>query len=196
MVRLEGWTLERYLDEAPEQVIWEFARGEVVMHSPATGEHQEVVGFLYRVLAGYCEQRGWGKVLTRPAAVQLQEDVVREPDIFVLSPQDAPKATGVPLHVRPVLVVEVMSPSTRTLDLNEKAEDYAGAGIPEYWVVDMERGQLSVHLKAGDGGRYEVARTTTGRVESRAVPGLWLQADWLFQTPLPPANRCVEEIAR
>lgn len=61
VVRLEGWTLERYLDEAPEQVIWEFARGEVVMHLPATGEHQIVVGFLYRVLAGYCEQRGWGR---------------------------------------------------------------------------------------------------------------------------------------
>lgn len=166
------------------------------MHSPATGEHQSAVGFLYRVVAAYCELRGWGMVLTGPAALQLREDVVPEPDVFVLSPQDSSRATGVPLQVRPVLVVEVMSPSTRTLDLNEKAEDYAQAGIPEYWVVDMERRQLWVHSPGGDGGRYQVVGMTAGRVESRAVPGFWLRADWLFQRPLPPVSRCLEEIAR
>jgi Uma2 family endonuclease len=46
VVRLGGWTLERYLREAPEDQIWEFVRGEVVMHSPASAEHQRVVGFL------------------------------------------------------------------------------------------------------------------------------------------------------
>lgn len=35
VVRMGGWTLERYLAEAPESQIWEFVCGEVVMHSPA-----------------------------------------------------------------------------------------------------------------------------------------------------------------
>jgi Uma2 family endonuclease len=96
VVRLGGWTLERYLEEAPEHLVWEFVRGEVVVHSPATAEHQDVVGFLYRLLAGYCEATGWGKVLTGPAAVRILPDVVREPDIFVLPPEEVPKAKGTP----------------------------------------------------------------------------------------------------
>ncbi len=91
VVRLGGWTLDRYLAEAPEHLIWEFVRGEVVMYSPATAEHQDLVGFLYRLLAGYCEARGWGKVLTGPAAIQLLPDVVREPDLFVLPRRKFPR---------------------------------------------------------------------------------------------------------
>jgi hypothetical protein len=40
VVRLGGWTLERYLREAPEQRVREFVRGEVLMFSPATAEGQ------------------------------------------------------------------------------------------------------------------------------------------------------------
>jgi len=186
VVRLGGWTLERYLKEAPEDQIWEFVRGEIVMHSPATAEHQDLVGFLYRLLAGYCEAKGWGKVLTCPAAVQILPDVVREPDIFVFPPEEVPKAKGTPLDVRPALVVEVISPSTRTIDLTEKAEDYALAQIPEYWAVDIEKRGLLIYRL--EGATFKVERLTLGKVESRAVPGFWVEAGWLFQEPLPPVG--------
>jgi len=57
VVRLGGWTLDRYLAEAPESQRWEYVRGEVVMYSPATAEHQDLVRFLLRLLDGYCEER-------------------------------------------------------------------------------------------------------------------------------------------
>ena len=66
VLRLGGWTLARYLAEAPESQLWEFVRGEVVMYSPVTGEHQDLVRFLLRLLDGYCEAKTWGKVLTGP----------------------------------------------------------------------------------------------------------------------------------
>lgn len=192
VVRLGGWTLERYLKEAPEQLIWEFVRGEVVMHSPATAEHQRLVGFLFRLLQGYCEAKGWGEVLTGPAAVRILADVVREPDLFVLSPEEALKAKGVPLEVRAALVVEVISPGTRAMDLKEKAEDYALAKIPEYWAVDGERKEVLAHRLKG--AKFKVERRTSGRVKSHAVPGFWMEAGWLFEDPLPPAAGCLQEI--
>lgn len=161
VVRLGGWTLEHYLKEAPEDRIWEFVRGEVVIHSPATAEHQRLVGFLFRLLQGYCEAKGWGEVLTSPAALQIQADVIREPDLFVLPPEEIPKAKGTPLQVRPALVVEVVSPSTRTIDLKEKAEDYTLAQIPEYWAADMERREMLVHRLEGVG--FKVDRLTKAR---------------------------------
>ncbi len=194
VVRLGGWTLDRYLAEAPEHPRWEFARGEVVMYSPATAEHQDMVRFLLRLLDGYCEAKRWGKVLMGPAAVQVLPDVVREPDLFVLPPEEVSKATGVLLEVRPALVVEVTSPSTRTIDLKEKAEDYALAGIPEYWAVDPERKEVLVHRLRG--GEYEVERSAAGRVECRSVPGLWVEAGWLFRDPLPPVAECLQAILK
>lgn len=194
VVRLGGWSLERYLKEAPEHLIWEFVRGEVVMHSPATAEHQRLINFLVRLLGGYCEAKGWGEVLTGPAAIRILPDVIREPDIFVLSPEEVPKAKGVPLQARPALIIEVISSPTRTIDLREKTADYASAGIPEYWAVDPEAKEITVHeLKRGS---YKVERISSGRVESRSVPGFWLEVDWLFQEPLPLAGGCLQQILR
>jgi Uma2 family endonuclease len=192
VVRLSGWTLEKYLDEAPENLFSEFVRGEVIMYSPATAEHQDLVGFLYRLLAGYCEAKRYGKVLTAPAAIQLSTDVVREPDLFVLPPEEVPKAKGVPLLVRPALVIEVMSPSTRTIDLVEKAEDYALAGIPEYWAVDPEHKELIIHRL--EAARYRAERVKEGKVRSISLPGFWLDVGWLFGDPLPPVTECLKEI--
>ncbi len=192
VVRLGGWTLDRYLAEAPEPLIWEFVRGEVVMHSPATAEHQRRVGFLFRLLQGYCEAMKWGEVLTGPAAIQILPDVVREPDLFVLPPEGVPKARGTPLQVRPALVVEVTSPTTRSIDLGEKAEDYALAGISEYWVVDPERQELRVHRQEGE--KYRVERLQAGEAESTSVPGFWLEVGWLFREPLPPVSACLPAI--
>lgn len=195
VVRLGGWTLKRYLKEAPEDQIWEFARGEVVMHSPATAEHQRLVGFLFRLLQGYCEARGWGEVLTGPAAVQILPEVVCEPDLFVLPPEAATRATGTPLEVRPALVVEIISPSTRTIDLKEKAEDYALARVPEYWAVDPERKEVVVHRLELKGKGYRIERVSSGRIESRAVPGFWVEVGWLLQEPLPPpVAPCLKEV--
>jgi len=192
VLRLGGWSLARYLREAPDNAIWEFVRGEVLMNSPATAEHQELVGFLYRLLSGYCEEKAWGKVLTGPAAVRLSPEVVREPDVFVLAPDEAAQATGVPLDVLPALVVEVLSPATRTVDLTEKAEDYAQAGIPEYWAVDPERATLAVHRLQE--ARYAVELVQNETVHSAAVPGFWLSARWLFETPLPRVATCLEGV--
>ena len=192
VLRVGGWTLERYLEEAPDNLIWEYVRGEVVMYSPATAEHQDLVGFLYWLLRGYCEAKGLGKVLMGPAAVRILPDVVREPDIFVIAPEDIPKAKGVPLEIRPILVVEVVSPSTRTIDLREKALDYAEARIPEYWAVDPHQKEIWVH-RLGEKG-YDVRRIESGKVESLSLPGFHLELEWVFREPLPSVEKCLGEL--
>ena len=36
----------------------------------------------------------------------------------------------------PIVVVEVLSPSTKSTDLKEKRAEYVKKGISEYWIVD------------------------------------------------------------
>ncbi len=193
VVRLGGWTLDDYLRAAPESRRWEFAYGEVLMYSPATAEHQRVVGFLYTLLSHYGRSTGFD-VLLAPAAVQLAEDLIREPDISVFRPEDAPKVTGVPVKALPVLVVEVTSPSTRTVDLVEKAQEYASVGIPEYWVVDLPKKRFVGH--ALEAGRYRVSQLPRGRWVSAVLPGFWLDVAWLWQQPLPDVQKCFREVIK
>lgn len=194
VVRVGGWSLERYLREAPESAVWEFVRGEVVVHSPASAEHQDAVGFLYWLLRGYCEARSWGKVLMGPAAVEVLPGVVREPDVFVLPPEEVAKASGAPLRVKPALVVEVASPATRAMDLGEKAEEYRQAGVPEYWVVDLDGREVTAHTPGT--GTWEVERWKAGKLTSRSVPGFWVEVGWLFRKPLPPADACLRDVLK
>jgi len=64
------------------------------MYSPVPAEHQSLVGFIYRLLAGYCEAKEWGKVLTGPGAIRILPDVVREPDIAVFPPRRQGRRRG------------------------------------------------------------------------------------------------------
>ena len=72
-------------------------------------------------------------------------------------------ATGRRLDGSALLVVEVLSPSTRAVDLTLKRQVLEDAGVPSYWLVDPDDGVVTV-LEL-QGGRYvEVARGTTVEV--------------------------------
>ncbi|MHC6203847.1 Uma2 family endonuclease [Breznakiellaceae bacterium SP9] len=65
-----------------------------------------------------------------------------EPDLFISCDQNkieqlrARKQAH--YHGAPAIIIEVLSPSTRSYDLNTKRELYRRAGVREYWVVDPD----------------------------------------------------------
>lgn len=101
----------------------------VVSPSPVPAHQVVVVELLYR-LRSLCPDEL--SVLTAPMDV-LAEDTAVEPDILVTrrSALGARYVEGPPL-----LVAEVLSPSTRMYDLNTKFSRYQRAGVESYWVVD------------------------------------------------------------
>ena len=60
-------------------------------------------------------------------------------------------------YIAPLLVVELLSPSTSRRDLLGKKSLYAEAGVPQYWIVDPDEPALSV-LTLVDGSYVETAR--------------------------------------
>lgn len=79
------------------------------------------------------------------------------PDIAVVAP--APLDTL--LSSPPLLVVEVLSRSTRHIDLGRKRQLYAAGGLPWYWFVDLANDELVV-LRNEAGSFIEVQRLTGG----------------------------------
>lgn len=81
-----------------------------------------------------------------------------EPDLAITPPSTPDRHSG---HA--VLVVEI-AVSSLSLDLGRKAALYAEAGFPEYWVLDLGRGELVVHREPRTDGYADVRRI--GREET------------------------------
>lgn len=81
------------------------------------------------------------------------------PDVLVARTEDCGDDG---IHVAPLLVVEVLSRSTRRRDRSEKREIYAELGVPHYWLIDPERHSATVLRLAADG--YEEALTAVGEL--------------------------------
>ena len=188
LLRIVGWTEERFLAEAPESRTWEFKDGEVTVPSPAETRHQQIVMFLSRRLADYVEVKGLGHVFNGPAMLRLRPGLLKEPDIFFIPRGDERRITRTHVEGSAPFVIEVVSASTRSYDLGEKARDYREGGVSEYWAVDPEQRQIVVHRE----DRVEIE--DSGKLEALAVPDFWVQVDWLWQEPLPGALMKLQEI--
>jgi Uma2 family endonuclease len=75
--------------------------------------------------------------------------------------------------------VEILSPSTRTYDLREKANLYARYGIPEYWIADPLAPSFQM-LALIDGRHVPVGPDEAGLLHSTVVPGLVVDPPALF----------------
>lgn len=102
----------------------------IVTPSPVT-RHQVAVGELYLLLRGGCPPAM--QVLFAPYDVRLAANTVLQPDLLVAARSSFTEAN---LPATPLLAVEVLSPSTRHIDLGLKRSRYEVAGCASYWVVD------------------------------------------------------------
>ncbi len=99
-------------------------------------------------------------VVAAPADYKVSDTTVLEPDVIVARRADISPTF---LDRTAVLVVEVLSPSTRLTDLGTKRLAFEAAGVPAYWIVDPDGPSITeLRLEAG---RYEERATISGDEE-------------------------------
>ena len=74
--------------------------------------------------------------------------------------------------------MEILSPSTSARDRVEKRNLYDRHGVREYWVLDPENGELTVHQRSAGAASFDVA--WSGGARERKGPGLLpdLRLEW------------------
>jgi Uma2 family endonuclease len=132
---------------------YELVDGVLLVSPGPVLAHQDAVGQVYLLLRAACPAHL--KVVLAPFAVALSDDTEVQPDLLV-----APRAkfTRTELPGPPLLAVEVLSPSTRRVDLLLKRDRLQSAGVPSYWLVDTDEPSVTV-LELVDGAYVEVGRS-------------------------------------
>lgn len=124
----------------------ELIDGELYMMATPGRLHQELLTEFTYLITGYIKSKnGNCKVYPAPFAVFLNADdtIYLEPDISVIC--DKNKLTDEGCNGAPDWIIEIVSPSSRSMDYNKKLFKYRIAGVREYWIVDPMKQQSTVY---------------------------------------------------
>jgi Uma2 family endonuclease len=141
-----AWAMEQ-----PEGQRYELFAGRVVTMAPERRAHALAKGSVYRRLAEAVERDGLAcTVYPDGMAVVVDELTTYEPDALVrCGPVVPPNTTKL---TDPVIVVEVLSPSTRARDHGDKLIDYFRlASVQHYLIVRIEDHAVIHHARNADG---------------------------------------------
>jgi Uma2 family endonuclease len=180
--RQGDWTYEDYLRLPDDGNRYEVIRGNLYVTPAPRLKHQFSVAELSLRLGGFARENELGRVLWAPLDVNLPFGIATpvQPDIVFFRSANEPNWEKQSFDGVPDLVVEVLSPSTRSRDRRIKLRAYQDAGVPEYWMADPDARAVVVHVLQG--GRYvELCRGGVGeRVRSAVLPGFEIAVADLF----------------
>lgn len=128
----------------PEDKRYEILDGDLyVVAAPGT-KHQRISLNLEVALFQHVTAKGRGQILHAPCDVLLSAENVVQPDILFVGKERSGIIGEANLQGPPDLVIEILSPTTRSKDLELKRKTYARFGIQEYWILDPEAGTVEV----------------------------------------------------
>ena len=154
----------------------ELLYGQLVTMSPQGNAHQYSIRWLTNFLARAVAGRA---LVQAQGPVAASDESEPEPDFVVVPP-----GTYLDDHPRTCHLVVEVADSSRKKDLGVKARLYAEMGVPDYWVVDIQRRALVVH-RAPVGDHYDDVRALGPGAEIAllAFPDVVVRVDDV----LPPA---------
>jgi Uma2 family endonuclease len=177
---LQGsWTVEQYLKltNQTNQLI-EFTDGVIEVLPMPTKYHQAISKWLFLALLAVVERVG-GDVFYAPLRIQIRPGKFREPDLLLVLDKNDPRAQD-EFWLGADLVIEIVSPDRPKRDTEEKRDDYAEAGIPEYWIVNPLEETISLLTLRGDAYVEHGVFRRGERVTSLILDGFNVSVDEVF----------------
>jgi Uma2 family endonuclease len=183
---LPKMTFEEFLAWAmKEETHAEWVDGEVELKEMVSREHQDVCGFLFRLISEFVEAYALGTVFTLEFLMRLRtRPAGREPDILFVASEHQARIQPNFLDGPADLVVEIVSPESQERDREIKRVEYERAGVSEYWLIDLVT-RAAVFYRLQTDGSYQAVALEEGIYRSAVLDGLWLDTAWLWQRPLP-----------
>jgi Uma2 family endonuclease len=135
------WTEADYLELQTNHLV-ELSDGFLDFLPMPTHKHQMVVAFLYGLLKAFADLHAPGTVFFAPLRMRLWEGKFREPDVLYMREENRDRIHD--YWEGADLVMEIASPARPEHGRDVKRAEYAKAGIPDYWLVDLIARQITV----------------------------------------------------
>lgn len=131
----------------PDGIRVELIDGVIYDMAAPSNIHQVLIVHIVSRLSNYIQDnKGKCVPFVAPSDVKLSEKdnkTVVQPDIFVVCDRDIAKKRF--FESAPDLVIEILSPSTKKIDLGDKMRKYRETGVREYWIIDPIQKRVVVH---------------------------------------------------
>jgi len=175
----------RWLETLPSGDLhhYELLDGFVVMEPPAGWPHGRIEILVSNRLENFLGDHPPGLVFGSSQGFNLPTGDTVEPDVAFVSNE---RCAAIPRPVRgflavvPDLVVEILSPSTKRIDREQKKRIYQRNGVREYWLIDPGSKSVRQLLLTDEG--FDQGRVLSGTdiLSSRVLTGLRIRVAELF----------------
>ncbi len=168
------FTVDEYYEMARVGILTESDRvelieGEIVEMSPIGSRNQAIVDELNYVFSNAVGDRARLRV---HGPLRLADITEPQPDVQLLTPRDDFYVGGHPTQLDALLVVEVADTSL-AYDRNYKSAVYSMRGVPELWILDVNRPRLFVMREPAELGYRVVMELEAGdAIAPLALPDL------------------------
>jgi len=166
---------------------YELIDGEIYLMASPSYNHQIVVNEISGIFYNYFKGKSC-RSLTAPLDVKLsgyalkfEEDPnVVQPDLLVICDEENVnednKYEGIPS-----LIVEVLSPSTRSKDMITKLNLYMKSGVAEYWIIDLDKRKITQYSFTKERKLENITEyTEEDTVEANNFTGLKISLEDIF----------------
>ena len=175
------FTIEEYRRMADAGILVEDDRvelieGEIVEMRAIGKEHAACVNELARLFITRLNDRA---IVSIQNPVQLPPRSEPQPDLLVLRPRADRYREALPGPQDVLLLIEVADTSLAR-DRGIKLGLYAGVGIPEVWIVDLQRRRVLVHRRPVGDMYAEAVVVDQGTLAPAAFPDASVTVDEVF----------------
>lgn len=142
-------SVEEYLEgEKVSRVKHEYVNGEIYAMAGVSDRHNRICGNLYVLLDSHLDKSEC-EVFVAEVKLKINENSYYYPDVFVACDK-TPESEY--FRTTPLLVIEVVSPSTRQIDRREKLHAYQQMpSVLEYVIVEQDKMHIEIHRRQPNG---------------------------------------------
>ncbi len=174
---------EAEFEQLPDEGRWEVVDGRAILLPPSDYKHQRLSDRLTRTFEQQLETLKCGFAVSAPNVfIPRKRDSLggfqnRVPDIAVSKHRpERHFAVGAP----PELVIEILSTRRGNVERTEKLDDYALAGIGEYWIVNPFDREIAIY-KLCDGEYSLHQSASTDKISLEDFPGVVIELSQLWE---------------
>ena len=137
----------------------EYLDGHIIAMAGASSEHNLIVGDIFYGLYPELRQRGCLVYTSDMRVRPSPRDAYVYPDVVVVCGEQAFEDDGLDTLLNPIVIVEVLSPSTEAYDRGEKFRRYQQlASLKEYLLISQDKVQVEHYHRHGEQWRLNAYR--------------------------------------